>query len=421
MKFFGIPNIKICFLIVIAICMTSCDDDIKSVPSETDAFVKFFGGIKTQEGNDIKQTPDGGYILVGSTTSFGNGGSDVYVVKVDALGNEEWSHTYGGPNDDYGKSVQLTQDGGYVIAGDFQQTNNSSDIYMLKINASGELIFEHTFSNNLADSDEFGNEIKPTLDGGFIIVGTTSNPDGIKNGPFDFYLVKTDSEGNLQWQRTRGFENSAETGNSVVQIDTESFIVIGTASNARENADQSGSTIFAYKINANGDNIGNRFYGGLGDDVGNKVCKTDLGYAIIGTSNSNLGSGGGGEDIILIQLDENLNQFALHTYGGANDDQGISLIQSDDGGFAMVGATNSFSNGSTNADVFLLKTDFTGEIIDEWNQSPRTFGGEGVDIGNALVKTDDGFAIIATTTFFEATNNSVLNLIKTNNSGLLIK
>lgn len=420
MKLLKISRLTLFTYLFVAL-LFSCEDEKITNPQEAEAFVKFYGGIKTQEGNDVKQTPDGGYILVGSTTSFGNGGSDVYVVKVDAFGNEEWSNTYGGPNNDYGKSVQLTPDGGYVIVGDFQQANATSDIYMLKINETGSIVFEHTFSNNLSDSNEFGNEIKLTLDGGYIIVGTTSNPDGVKNGPFDFYLVKTDSNGNLQWQRTRGFENSAESGNSVIQIDDQNYIVIGTASNARENDGQMGKTIFAYKINANGDNIGNRFYGGVGDDIGNQICKTSLGFAIIGTSSSILGNAGGGQDIIVIQLDQNLNQFALNTYGGTNDDQGVAISQLSDGGFVMVGATNSFSNGSLNSDVLLLKTDITGEILPDWRLNPRTFGGEGIDVGNAVIKTEDGFAIVATSTFFEATNNTVLNLIKTNESGLLIK
>lgn len=421
MKLFGtISNI---FIITLGTFLVffGCSDRGLIDPDQSKAFVKFYGGIKKQEGNDIKQTSDGGFILVGTTTSFGNGGSDIYLVKVDVFGNEEWSYAYGGPGNDSGKSIELTDDGGYIIAGDYGQSNNTTDIYMLKVNATGAIVFEYTFGNNRSDTDEYGNEIQKTLDGGFIIVGSTSNPDGVKNGPIDFYLVKTDNNGILEWQRTRGFENSIEMGNSIVQIDQQNYIVIGTASNARENNNQGGKTIFAYKINANGDNIGNRFYGGLGDDIGNKIRKTDVGYAIIGTSSSNFGNGGGGEDIIVIQLDENLNQFSTLTYGGSNDDQGLSIIQLQEGGLAMIGATTSYSNGSTNSDILFLKTDFSGDVLAEWEAIPRTFGGEGVDVGNALIQTQDGFAIIATSTFFEATDNSVLNLIKTNEDGLLLQ
>ena len=210
-------------------------------------------------------------------------------------------------------------------------------------------------------------------------------------------------------------------GNSVVQIDSDNYIVVGTTQNARENDQQDGKNIFAYKINANGDNIGNRFYGGLGDDFGSKICKTDFGYAILGTSSSQLGNGQGAEDIILIQIDQDLNEFSVKTMGGVENDRGVSLSQLNDGGFVIVGSTTSYTDASTNPDIYLVRTDFSGDILPDWETSPRIFGGEGIDEGNAVIQTEDGFVFIATSTFFEATNNRVLNLIKTNREGILLR
>ena len=399
----------------------SCDDDAIIDVDQSKSFVKFYGGIKDQKGVDIKQTADGGYILLGSTTSFGNGGSDVYLIRVDRFGNEIWSNTYGGPNDDEGKSIQITDDNGYAIVGDYQNADNSFDMYFLKVAPDGGVEFEHTFGNNMTSSDEHGNEVQKTLDGGFILVGSTTNPDRVETGPVDFYLVKTGRDGTLEWQRTRGFENSEEVGNSVVQIDSDNYIVVGTTQNARENDQQDGKNIFAYKINANGDNIGNRFYGGLGDDFGSKICKTDFGYAILGTSSSQLGNGQGAEDIILIQIDQDLNEFSVKTMGGVENDRGVSLAQLNDGGFVIVGSTTSYTDASTNPDIYLVRTDFSGDILPDWETSPRIFGGEGIDEGNAVIQTEDGFVFIATSTFFEATNNRVLNLIKTNREGILLR
>ena len=87
---------------LLAICF-SCRDDAVIKMDQSKSFVKFYGGIKDQEGMDIKQTPDEGFILLGSTTSFGNGGSDIYLIRVDQFGNEIWSDTYGGPADDKGR------------------------------------------------------------------------------------------------------------------------------------------------------------------------------------------------------------------------------------------------------------------------------------------------------------------------------
>ena len=411
------------FFTLVSLCLIcfSCRDDAILSVDQSKSFVKFYGGIRDQEGVDIKQTPDGGYILLGSTTSFGNGGSDIYLVKVDRFGNEIWSNTYGGPNDDKGKSIQLTGDGGFAILGDFQNSENSTDMYFLKVSGSGDIVFEHTYGNNTLNSNEYGNEVQITVDGGFILVGSTTNPDRPETGPSDFYLVKTDSEGLMEWERTRGFENSEEEGNSVVQIDNDNYIVIGTTQNARENDQQSGKNIFAYKINANGDNIGNRFYGGLNDDLGSKIIKTGFGYAILGTSSSELGDGQGGEDIILIQINQDLEEFSVKTIGGMENERGLSLAQLDDDGFVIVGSTTSFTNTSTNPDIYLVKTDFSGNILPDWQADPRIFGGEGTDEGNAVIRTDDGFVFIATSTFFEVTNNRVVNLIKTNREGFLLR
>ena len=415
---------KLNLLIMLAgICLVclSCDDDARINADQSKSFVKFYGGIKDQKGSDVKQTADGGYILLGSTTSFGNGGSDIYLIKVDQFGNEVWSNTYGGPDDDEGKSIQITDDGGYAILGDFQNADNSMDMYFLKVGSGGDIVFEYTFGNNSTDSDEHGNEVQKTLDGGFILVGSTSNPDRDETGPVDFYLVKTDGNGIMEWQRTRGFEDSEEVGNSVVQVDNDNYIVVGTTGNARENDEQEGKNIFAYRINANGDNIGNRFYGGLNDDFGNKICRTSFGYAILGTSSSQLDNGPAGENIVMIQIDQYLDDFSTKTFGGPENDKGMSLAQTDDSGFIIVGSTTSFTGTSDNSDIYLVKTDFSGDILSEWEISPRVFGGEGVDEGKAVIQTEDGFVLIATSTFFETTNNRVLNLIKTNRQGFLLR
>ena len=415
---------KICLLVTLfSLCLLcfSCNDDAIIKMEQSKSFVKFYGGIRDQEGVDMKQTPDEGFILLGSTTSFGHGGSDIYLVKVDKFGNEIWSNTYGGPDNDKGKSIQVTDDGSYVILGDYQNSDNSTDMYFLKVDSDGGIVFEHTFGNNSLDSNEHGNEVQKTLDGGFILVGSTTNPDRVETGPTDFYLVKTNRDGIMEWQRTRGFENSEEEGNSVVQVDNDNYIVIGTTENARENDQQNGKNIFAYKINADGDNIGNRFFGGLNDDLGSKICKTDVGYAILGTSSSRLGNGQGGEDIILIQINQDLEAFSIKTIGGVENERGVSFVQSDDDGFIIVGSTTSYTNASVNPDIYLVKADLSGNVLPDWEANPRVFGGEGADEGNAVVQTADGFALIATATFFEATDNRVLNLIKTNRQGILLR
>ncbi|MDN5205330.1 hypothetical protein QQ008_28355 [Fulvivirgaceae bacterium BMA10] len=398
----------------------SCEINETIDPELGRSFVKFYGGIKQQQGFDIKQTADGGYILFGSTTSFGNGGSDMYLVKVDRLGNEVWSNTYGGGFNDVGRSIQIVPGGGYALLGDYERVQDSTDMYFVRVDVNGAVLFERRFNNSSTNSNEQGFEIQNTLDGGFILVGSTTKTDGIKNAPVDFYLVKTDNAGILEWERTRGFEGTTEIGRSIVQIDENSYIISGTTESRRD-LSQEGTNIFVYKINANGDELGTNFFGGLGNEEGHSITKMGATFLIVGTTGSGIGNGGGGQDALLINMDANLNEIFSESYGGPEDEWGLSVQQLSDGGFIIAGSTTSFREGASDKDYYMVRTDPGGRELDEWRLTPRIFGGKGNDEASAVVQTaDGGFALFGTSTFFESTNNTVLCLIKTNPKGELL-
>ncbi|NQS97270.1 MAG: T9SS type A sorting domain-containing protein [candidate division Zixibacteria bacterium] len=155
-------------------------------------WTRTFGGYDGDFGYSIQQTMDGGYIITGYTYSHGAGSADVCLIKTDANGNELWSQTFGGSSIDCGLSIQQTSDGGYIIAGYTGSYGaGNSDVYLIKTDASGNEQWTQTFGGS---SSDFGWSVQQTSDGGFIIAGHTTSY-GV--GGDDVYLIRLDSEGSI--------------------------------------------------------------------------------------------------------------------------------------------------------------------------------------------------------------------------------
>jgi len=180
-----------------------------------------YGGSEWDRGRSVQQTSDGGYIIAGYTYSFGAGCTDVYLVKTDSSGDTLWTRTYGGSSDDLGWSVQQTSHGGYVIAGTtFSFGAGSNDVYLVKTDSSGDTLWTRTYGGSDLD---YGNSVQQTSDGGYIIAGGTRS-FGI--GARDVYLIKTNSSGDTLWTRTYG-GSSGDAGYSVQQTTDGGYIIAG--------------------------------------------------------------------------------------------------------------------------------------------------------------------------------------------------
>jgi len=361
-------------------------------------FQNTFGGDSLDMGYSVQQTNDGGYVLTGSTNSYGNGDSDVYLIKTDGNGDSLWTRTFGGENQDYCNSVQQTTDGGYIITGRTESYGaGNKDFYLIKTDGNGDSLWTKTFGGTSFDN---GISVQQTNDGGYIILGGTESYGA---GNRDIYLIKTDGNGDSLWTKTFGGA-SQDFGNSVQQTNDGGYIVTGvTESYGAGNKDA-----FLIKTDASGDSLWTKTFGGSKFDLGNSVQQTnDGGYIVTGRTAS---FGAGSLDVYLIKTDGNGDSLWTKTFGGSSFDLGFSVQQTTDGGYIIIGGTDSYGNGDR--DVYLIKTDVNGDLI--WT---KTFGGPDFDLGTSVQQiTDGGYIILGGTNSFGNGDRDLL-FIKADGNG----
>jgi hypothetical protein len=360
-------------------------------------FQRTYGGPDEDRAFSVQQTSDGGYILGGDTKSFGAGDYDAYVIKVGALGDTQWTRTYGGEQADAMSSVYQTLDGGYVMAGVTFSTGDP-DIYLVRTDAVGDTLWTKTFGD--AGDEDWARQVRQTADSGYVVVGHTWFRDSAYP---DIRVIRLDGRGNTQWDRTYGGP-LAEHGYAIRQSSDSGHVVVGsTMSFGAGQLD-----VYLVKLDPAGDTVWTRTFGDTISDEGYGVEQTtDGGYIVAGRTSFRAEDDG---DVYLIRTNAAGDMLWAGDYGGQSYDQGCTAQQISEDAYVVAGGTESYGAGGR--DVYLIKTDADGDTL--WT---RTFGGLSDDYAwSSAAITDGGFVIAGLTRSFGAGESDVY-LIKTDSLG----
>ncbi len=196
-----------------------------------------FGGEDRDEGLSVQRTSDGAFIIAGTTNSFGAGEDDVYLIKTDTAGNALWSRTFGGQWWDRGYSVLEIRSGGYVVVGSTDVPGVDrlrTDVYLIRVDREGNEEWSTTFeARDVAEGYAVGYSVQETSDGGFIIVGTDGENVGCKGrkacGTADVYVIRTDPSGGRMWSQRYGHEGVDDAGYAVQETADGGYVIAGDA------------------------------------------------------------------------------------------------------------------------------------------------------------------------------------------------
>ncbi len=319
---------------------------IKCNGSGTIQWTKTIGGSGADIANSIIQTSDGGYAIAGNTYDYSSTTADWFIVKIDAGGTIQWVRTINKAAYDYACSIVQTTDGGFAISG-VSATGGvfSSDMLIVKLNSAGNFQWSKTYGGS---HDEPAYCIIQTADGGLAFAGYSNS-----FGPYNvFNIIKTDSSGNILWNRLIGETGTGSHIYSVIQSSDGSFVLAGEFTpTGTGNYD-----MYIVKINSSGTILWTRTVAGSGYDMAYSVTQTtDGGFVLGGYTNS---YGSGGYDMYIVKLNSSGSLQWSKTVGGTGDEQALSIIKTTDGGFIAAGYSSSFGNGGK--DIFIVKFDTSG-------------------------------------------------------------
>ncbi|HKZ94116.1 MAG TPA: CARDB domain-containing protein [Candidatus Bathyarchaeia archaeon] len=342
---------------------------------------KTFGGAAWDVANSVIETNDGGFMLAGWTQSHGAGGGDFWLVKTNSAGRALWNRTYGGADYDEAHSVILSSDGGYALAGVTRSYGAGvTDFWLVKTDSNGNHQWNQTYGG--AGYDYLFSAIR-TSDDGYALAGYTESYG--QGG--DFWLVKTDVNGIMQWSEAYGGRGSEEA-RSVIQTSDGGYALAGET-------DPAGAIepdFWWVKTAADGRKQRDQSYGGVNPEGAYSLVQTSDGdYALAGYTES-WGNGIlGYPDFWLVRIDSMGRELWTQAYGGLDGDSAESLIILASGGYAIAGATLSYGAGYW--DSWLITVNSAGNL--NWSQ---TYGGVGYDFAYSMIETSDrGFALAGDT------------------------
>ena len=407
---------KYTYIIPLFFLLINCSSNDNEVPTKSIPeiqFIKTFGGGNNEVGLSATKTSDNGYAVLGYTQS--NDGDittktdtsfDYLVLKYSSDDELLWSKTYGGSADDRGQNIIETSDNGFLVIGYTSSNDNDvetyyggNDFWIVKLDSSGNISWQKTFGYIGNDN---GIQIIQTSDSGFLIVGeldvSSSAGEGnakttaLKHAGGDYWVIKLNTSGEFEWSRYYG-GSFTDTPHGIVETDEGNFIITGTSdSDDVDISNNKGSyDIWTIKISNTGDLIWDKNYGGVEIDEAKAICKTQDGNILIvgntRSSDQDVSTNQGGADLWLLKIDTNGNLLWEKTFGGSSFDIGSSIYQTEDG-FIISGSSRSLDNEFTNQgqnDAWILKISSEGN--QEWQ---KLIGGSNIDYLYDCVQLNDG-------------------------------
>ncbi|MCF8246651.1 MAG: T9SS type A sorting domain-containing protein [Saprospiraceae bacterium] len=298
---------------------------------------KYFGGSSSDAGYAIEKVSDG-FIIAGYSASFA-GGPSGYLLKVDENGTQLWARTF--PKRIF-KSVKNTFDGGFIIGGDGWDEHGNTDMWLIKTDASGSPQWEKSFGGT--HGADYGRAAVQTEDGGYAMVGENRSS---ASGSADVFLVKVSGNGSTLWQKSYG-GSDWDFGNDLAITCDGGFIISGIS-----DSDATDRDIYLVKTDWDGNMQWEQRFGGPNYDHGNAVIQTkDGGYLVTG-NNQEVGS----DDLVLIKTDDKGNLIWEKNYGAPSQSLGYDIWQAEDGEYIIAGA---LLTGMKGYEVYLIKTDNLG-------------------------------------------------------------
>jgi predicted secreted protein len=346
-----------------------------------------YGGTNDDYARSVIQTGDNGYLLAGTTFSYGVGG-DAWIVKVDSSGNTQWNKSFGGGGSENAFDVIKTSDGGYALAAETTSYGSGGfDFWLVKVDSSGNLQWNKTYGGTSYDEAYC---VVQTSDGGYALAGATAS---YGSGGYDFWLVKTDSSGNKQWDKAFG-GTSDDTAYSIVQTNDGGFAITGSTSSFGSGKED----YWLVKTDSSGNSQWTKTYGGPESDIAKSIIRSsDGGFAIAGVSNW---------DTWLVKTDSSGNQLWNQTYGGtsAGSDQANSLVQTADGGYALAGVYGGYQDG------WLVKADNSGTL--QWSMHYKGTNAGYPEETDCVIQTNDEGYALAGRTYPTGSNQAEMWLVK---------
>ncbi|MEX0967439.1 MAG: T9SS type A sorting domain-containing protein [Bacteroidia bacterium] len=373
---------------------------------------KNYGGSSSENIKFIQQTPDGGYIAAGESASNdidvsrNYGSNDYWVVKLDSSLTIEWEQNYGGSNNDIVGSLTQSSDGGYVIAGESRSSSHDvsgnfgfSDYWVIKIDSSGSIQWEQNYGGSFFDHAA---DIQLTNDGGYVVAGNSrSSSDDVSNnyGNRDYWVVKLDSVGGIDWEQNYG-GSGEDHAESIIQAIDGGYVVAGWTSSSDTNvsANYGQTDYWIAKLDSSGNLEWEQNYGGSQSEIAYEIRQTmDGGYIMAGhsiSSDNDVSGNHGNFDYWVVKISDSGIIEWEQNYGGFDIDNLHSVAQSADGGYILAGRSSSNSNDVSGnyggSDIWIVKLDDAGSI--QWE---KNYGGSDDDEAYSIQQTIEGNYIVA--------------------------